>query len=63
LDASGKFADRIVTTLEPLEKFFPAEDYHQDFVKKNPEHGYVQMWAVPKLKKLEKMLAADKARG
>ncbi len=61
LTATGKFGGPIVTTLEPLEKFYPAEEYHQDFVKKNPNHGYVQAWAVPKLHKLEKMLKADKA--
>ena len=63
LDATGKFKKPIVTTLEPLEKFYPAEDYHQDFVKHNPDHGYVQAWAIPKLKKLDKMLKADKAEG
>lgn len=62
LNATGHFGAPIVTTLEPLEKFYAAEDYHQDFVVHNPNHGYVQMWAVPKLKKLEKMLEADKAQ-
>ena len=62
LDASGKFDDPIVTSLEPLETFFPAEGYHQDFVKHNPDHGYVKAWAVPKLKKLEKMQKADKSK-
>jgi peptide methionine sulfoxide reductase msrA/msrB len=61
LNASGKFSDPIVTTLEPLETFFPAEDYHQDFVKLNPNHGYVRSWALPKLEKLDKMLKADKS--
>ncbi len=59
LNESGKFSDPIVTTLEPLEKFYPAEDYHQDFVKHNPRHPYVVRWALPKLEKLDKMLKAD----
>ena len=56
LNASGKFDTPIVTSLEPLKGFFPAENYHQDFVKKNPDHPYVRRWSVPKLKKLEKNL-------
>ena len=46
--------DGIVTTLEPLEKFYPAEEYHQDYVKRNPEDPYVVRWALPKLEKLKK---------
>lgn len=33
---SGKWKDSVVTTLEPFTKFWPAEDYHQDYLKKNP---------------------------
>jgi peptide-methionine (S)-S-oxide reductase len=47
------FDEPIVTTLEPLEKFYPAEEYHQDFVQKHPDHPYVRQWSVPKLKKLK----------
>ncbi|MFB8582121.1 peptide-methionine (S)-S-oxide reductase MsrA [Enterococcus gallinarum] len=38
LQASGRFTDPIVTTIEPAEPFYPAEDYHQDFYKKNTAH-------------------------
>jgi peptide-methionine (S)-S-oxide reductase len=48
------FASPIVTTLEPLEQFFEAEDYHQDFVARNPNQPYVAAVAAPKVKKLEK---------
>jgi peptide methionine sulfoxide reductase msrA/msrB len=36
LEASGKFNKPIVTEILPLGKFYPAEDYHQDYYKKNP---------------------------
>ena len=38
LQASGRFTDPIVTTIDPAEPFYPAEDYHQDFYKKNTAH-------------------------
>ncbi|MGT2755837.1 peptide-methionine (S)-S-oxide reductase MsrA [Streptococcus ovuberis] len=37
LQASGRFARPIVTTIEPAQPFYPAEDYHQAFYRKNPE--------------------------
>jgi peptide-methionine (S)-S-oxide reductase len=39
VNASKRWKDPVVTTLEPLGKFYPAEDYHQDYLQKNPE-GY-----------------------
>lgn len=33
---SGRWANPVVTTLEPFTKFWPAEDYHQDYLQKNP---------------------------
>ncbi|MTI96193.1 MAG: peptide-methionine (S)-S-oxide reductase MsrA [Firmicutes bacterium] len=38
LAASGRFDKPIVTEILPAEKFWPAEEYHQDFHKKNPDH-------------------------
>ena len=35
-------------------RFYPAETYHQDFVRKNPDHGYVVVNDVPKLAKLKR---------
>jgi peptide-methionine (S)-S-oxide reductase len=54
LNKSKVFASPIVTQVVPLEKFYAAEDYHQDFVRRNPEHPYVVANAIPKLKKLKK---------
>lgn len=42
----------IVTEVSELKEFYDAEDYHQDFIKKNPDHPYVVYWDIPKLEKL-----------
>jgi peptide-methionine (S)-S-oxide reductase len=42
----------VVTEIVPLEAFYPAEDYHQDFYAKNPGQGYCQAVINPKLRKL-----------
>jgi peptide-methionine (S)-S-oxide reductase len=44
----------IVTQIEPLGEFFPAEEYHQDFFAKNPNQGYCLAVAVPKVNKVRK---------
>jgi peptide-methionine (S)-S-oxide reductase len=54
LTGAKVFPSPIVTTLEPLEQFFEAEDYHQNFVARNPSQPYVAAVAAPKVKKLEK---------
>ncbi|MCW5963566.1 MAG: peptide-methionine (S)-S-oxide reductase MsrA [Bryobacterales bacterium] len=54
LNAAGIFSKKIVTTLEKLEKFYPAESYHQDYVRNNPSQGYVVGNALPKVEKLKK---------
>jgi peptide methionine sulfoxide reductase msrA/msrB len=45
---------KVVTTLEPLTKFYPAEPYHQNYVCQNPSQGYVRGVALPKVKKVRK---------
>lgn len=50
--AQAKFKSPIVTEIVPLEKFYPAEDYHQNFARNNPAHPYNAMVIVPKLQKL-----------
>jgi peptide-methionine (S)-S-oxide reductase len=51
--AQTKSKSPIVTEIVPLTKFYPAEDYHQDFYRENPMHPYNQAVLRPKLKKLD----------
>jgi peptide-methionine (S)-S-oxide reductase len=51
LTEAGSFDKPIVTTLEELKAFYPAEEYHQDFADKNPDHPYIQRYALSKVKK------------
>jgi len=53
LTEAKAFSKPIVTKIVPLPAFYPAEEYHQDFVKRNPAHPYVVVNATPKLKKLK----------
>jgi methionine-S-sulfoxide reductase len=46
------FASPIVTTLEPLVEFFPAEDYHQDYAQQHLDQPYIQSAAIPKACKI-----------
>lgn len=54
LDAAGVLAARIATTIEPLEAFYEAEDYHQDYAALNPTQPYIACIALPKMNKLRK---------
>ena len=44
----------IVTEVQPLANYWPAEDYHQDFFEKNPHQGYCLAVAAPKVAKFRK---------
>lgn len=44
----------IVTELAPFDAFFPAEDYHQEYYKHNPEQSYCQIVVRPKLSKFRR---------
>ena len=50
--AQPKFAEQIVTQVSPAPRFWPAEDYHQDYFRKHPSQGYCRVMIAPKLKKL-----------
>ncbi len=58
LEYDEVFDHKIVTEVRPLVKFYPAEDYHQDYFNKNPEAGYCQAIIAPKLKKFREKYAA-----
>jgi peptide-methionine (S)-S-oxide reductase len=56
LDKSGAFANPVVTTLEPFVKFYPAEDYHQNYYNDNKNtNSYCAIVIKPKLDKFEKV--------
>lgn len=48
----SKFSERIVTEIKPFEKFYKAEDYHQDYFDKNQSYPYCSFVIAPKVKKL-----------
>lgn len=49
--AKEHWGDNIVTEIVPLEEFYPAEDYHQDYFNKNPGNGYCSIVIEPKIVK------------
>ena len=54
LEEGGYFSKEIVTEIKPLEKFYYAEEYHQDYEKNNPYNPYVQQVSIPRLRKFQK---------
>jgi peptide-methionine (S)-S-oxide reductase len=55
LDKAHAFGARIVTTIEPDRTFYPAEDYHQDFMTRNPGNPYIAMYDLPKVRELQRI--------
>ena len=55
LDAAKVFRSKIATSLEPLNGFYPAEDYHQDYLTLHPESGYIRTFDLPKIANLKTM--------
>lgn len=54
LSGAGLWPDPIVTQVAPFERFFPAEDYHQDYFNRNPGQGYCRAVIAPKVAKFRK---------
>jgi len=54
LKRKKSFENKIVTEVKPLEQFFYAEEYHQDFENKNPYNPYIINVSLPRLKKFQK---------
>ena len=54
LNASKKYSAPIAVEVKALNKFWPAEKYHQDYIQKNPGSMYVQHVSIPEIKKFQK---------
>jgi peptide-methionine (S)-S-oxide reductase len=54
LDESGAFGQKIVTQVNPLEGFYPAEAYHQDYARIHPDDLYIRINDAPKVVNLKK---------
>jgi peptide-methionine (S)-S-oxide reductase len=55
LEATRAWDAPIVTTIEPMKAFYPAETYHQDYYARNPRQSYCQAVIAPKIAKLRTM--------
>ncbi len=55
LEKDGVWDNPIVTQIVPLENFFPAEDYHNNYFENNPQNGYCQAVVRPKVEKFRKV--------
>lgn len=55
LDAAHIFPDKIATTVEPGRTFFPAENYHQNFLTLNPNYPYIVINDLPKVANLKRL--------
>lgn len=55
LDASKSFGKPIVTRLEDKPSFFPAENYHQDYMTENPRNPYIVINDLPKVENLQRL--------
>jgi peptide-methionine (S)-S-oxide reductase len=53
LDEAHAYKEKIATTIEPGKTFYPAEDYHQDFLTRHPSYPYIVMFDMPKLADLK----------
>jgi peptide-methionine (S)-S-oxide reductase len=56
--AAKHWSEPIVTEIVPLKKFWPAEDYHQNYFERNPEQAYCQVVINPKLAKFREKFAS-----
>ena len=61
LKKQGVWQSEIVTQLEPYSEFYPAEEYHQRFFARNPQHPYCQVVVSPKVAKVRQQFVAKLA--
>ena len=57
LNKEEAFDSKVVTQVVPFTAFFPAEDYHQDYYRKNPGADYCKLYVRPKITKFKKVMA------
>lgn len=57
LEKEKIWKDPIVTEITKFEKFYPAEDYHQEYYQNNPNQGYCRIVITPKIEKFKKIFA------
>ena len=55
LDRAGSYGAPLATTVEPDKTFYAAEDYHQDFLVRNPTYGYIVVNDLPKIENLKRL--------
>lgn len=59
LNGAKVYKKPIATTLEPLQGFYPAEDYHQDYLTLHPNQPYIVFNDLPKIENLKKIFAEN----
>jgi peptide-methionine (S)-S-oxide reductase len=59
LNAAKVYSKPIVTTVTPLEGFYPAEAYHQDYLTLHPNQPYIAYNDIPKIENLKKIFAEN----
>jgi peptide-methionine (S)-S-oxide reductase len=57
INNSGKYQQPLVTQVQPLEHFYAAEDYHQNYFANNPSKSYCQLVVAPKVSKVKSTYA------
>jgi peptide-methionine (S)-S-oxide reductase len=57
INSSSTVGDKVVTEIKPLDKFYKAESYHEDYYSRNKEAPYCQVIINPKLEKVQKQFA------
>lgn len=59
LDAVHAYGDKIVTRVDPIGGFYPAESYHQDYLAHNPDAAYIVVNDMPKVEALKQLFPQD----
>ena len=63
LESEGVYDDPIVTEVEPLDVFYPAEEHHQDYYRSNPSQAYCRVVIEPKLARFRHRFARKMVEG